>query len=111
MRSDRERLLDILDAITKIEKYSARGRDEFERNELIQTWVVHQLQIIGEAASKISEAMQSAHSEILWANIVAMRNIIVHEYFGIDQDEVWSTIEHDVPDLKRRVQHILSKTE
>lgn len=45
MRSDRERFEDILDAISKVEKYSARGRDAFESDELIQTWIVHQLQI------------------------------------------------------------------
>lgn len=53
MRDDRERLQDILDAITRIEKYAVRGREAFENDELIQTWVVPHLQIIGEAASKI----------------------------------------------------------
>ena len=52
MRDDRERLLDIREAIRPIEKYSSRGRDVFERNELVQTWIVHHLQIIGEAAER-----------------------------------------------------------
>jgi uncharacterized protein with HEPN domain len=107
MRDDRERLEDILDAIARIEKYSARGREAFESDELIQTWVVQHLQIIGEAASRVSDEMQSAHPEIAWANIVAMRNIIVHEYFGVDRDEVWSTVEFDLPTLKRQVKALL----
>lgn len=107
MRDDRARLEDILDAITRIEKYAARGRQAFESDELIQTWVVQHLQIIGEAASRISGEMQSAHPEIAWANIIAMRNIIVHEYFGVDRDEVWSTVEFDLPVLKRQVQTML----
>jgi uncharacterized protein with HEPN domain len=107
MRDDRERLEDILDAIARIEKYAVRGRQVFESDELIQTWVVQHLQIIGEAASRISDEMQSARPEIAWANIVAMRNIIVHEYFGIDHDEVWSTVEFDLPVLKQQVKAIL----
>ena len=50
MRDDRERLLDILEAIERIERYAARGREAFENDELLQTWVVHHVQIIGEAA-------------------------------------------------------------
>ena len=52
MRSDRERLLDVIEAIERIEKYTAQGREAFERDELVQTWVVHHLQIIGEAWSR-----------------------------------------------------------
>ena len=56
MRSDRERLLDIQEAIERIEKYATRGREAFERDELIQTWILHHLQIIGEAARALSPA-------------------------------------------------------
>lgn len=59
MRDDRERLRDILEAIERIERHTAKGRDEFERDELIQTWVVHHIQIIGEAARKLSEEVRS----------------------------------------------------
>jgi len=107
VRSDHERLLDILDAIAQIEKYSVRGRQVFDGDELIQTWIVRHLQNIGEAASKISDATRSAHPKVAWANIVAMRNIIVHEYFGIDRDEVWSTVEFDLPVLKRQIEAML----
>ncbi|MBI5301215.1 MAG: DUF86 domain-containing protein [Chloroflexi bacterium] len=107
MRDDRERLEDILEAIAHVEKYAAQGRQAFEQDELIQTWIVHHLQIIGEAASRVSDEAQSRHPEISWANIVAMRNIIVHEYFGIDHDEVWSTVEFDLPVLKRQVEAML----
>ena len=54
MRGDRERLLDILEATERIEKYAGQGRDVFERNELIQTWMVQHLQMIGEAARSLS---------------------------------------------------------
>jgi uncharacterized protein with HEPN domain len=54
MRDDRERLLDILEAIERIEKYTAKGREVFEEDELIQTWVIHHLEVIGEATRSLS---------------------------------------------------------
>lgn len=84
MRDDRERLRDILDAIFNIERYP---RDK-EDSELIESWVLRHLQNIGEAASKLSTALQTAHPEIPWAEMIAMRNILVHDYFGIDANEV-----------------------
>lgn len=109
MKDDRERLLDILEAIEQIERYAIRGRTAFEREELLQTWVVFHLQIIGEAARKISEDLRTAHSEIPWPQIIAMRNVLVHDYFKVDIEEVWATVESDLPDLKRKIQVILDK--
>ena len=107
MRDDRSRLLDVIEAIERIERYAARGRKAFETDELLQTWVVHHIQIIGEAVRKLSDALRSAHPEIPWAQIIAMRNIVVHDYFGVDTDEVWAAVERDLPDLKRKIQAIL----
>jgi uncharacterized protein with HEPN domain len=59
MRKDRDRLLDIEEAIGKIERYASRGKAEFMDNELIQTWVLFQLQVIGEAARSLSEALSA----------------------------------------------------
>ncbi len=107
MKDDRERLRDILEAIDRIERHAAQGRHAFERDELLQTWSVHHLQIIGEAARKLSESFRKAHPEVAWAQIIAMRNILVHDYFHVDQDEVWSAIERDLPVLKHSIATIL----
>lgn len=64
MRDDRERLLDIQEAIERIEKYATRGRDAFEHDELIQTWILHNLQILGEAARAISAVLKQQHPEV-----------------------------------------------
>jgi len=103
MRDDREWLLDILDAIEKIEKYSSRGRQAFEEDELIQNWMLHQLQIIGEALRCISNDFRREHSDIPWKEIIGMRNILVHRYFDLDEDLVWKAIMRDLPDLKEKV--------
>ena len=83
-----------------------KGREAFGTDELIQTWVVHHLEIIGQAASRLGTELRTRHPEVPWAQIVAMRNLIVHEYFGIDLDEVWQVVERDLPELKQRLNEI-----
>ncbi|MBI5816374.1 MAG: DUF86 domain-containing protein [Nitrospinae bacterium] len=109
MRDPRERLMDILEAVAAIEKYAARGREVFARDELVQTWIVHNLQIIGEAAANLGIAFHDSHPSVPWAPIVAMRNILVHEYFGIDANEVWRAVEKDLPVLKKAIGEILQE--
>jgi len=107
MRDERERLRDILEAIAQVEKYAARGRAAFEHDELVQTWTLHHLQIIGEAARGLSDTLKANHPEVVWPEIIAMRNILVHDYFGVDMNEVWSVVERDLPGLKIKVEAIL----
>lgn len=107
MRSDRERLLDIGEAIADIERYAEKGRETFLREELIQVWVTHHIQIIGEAAARLSQPLRERYRDVLWADIISMRNVLVHNYFGIDIEEIWATITTDIPDLKARIEAIL----
>ncbi|MBF0502906.1 MAG: DUF86 domain-containing protein [Candidatus Riflebacteria bacterium] len=107
MRSDHDRLLDILEAVNKIEKYSQKGRDYFQREELVQVWIIHFLQIIGEASSGLSKDFLKDHPEIAWREIIAMRNILVHAYFSLDLDEIWNAIESDLPIMQKKILEIL----
>ena len=109
MRSDRDRLLDIVEAIERIERHTNCGREAFASDELVQTWVIHHIQIIGEAARTVSETLRAAHPEIPWRQIVAMRHILVHTYFGVKADEVWVAVETDLPDLKKKVKVVLEQ--
>jgi uncharacterized protein with HEPN domain len=108
MRDDRERLLDILEAIERTEKYAERGRSAFEREELVQVWILHHLQIIGEAARSLDDSIMAESPEIPWKQIIGMRNILVHHYFEIDTQIVWSVVENDLPVLKQKIQALLS---
>jgi uncharacterized protein with HEPN domain len=110
VRDDRIRLGDVLEAIERIEKYTSTGRDAISRDELVQTWVVHHLMIIGEACRALSPEFRAAHSEEVWAQAAGLRNVIVHQYFGIDLEIVLGVIERNLPDLKGLVQKILSTT-
>jgi uncharacterized protein with HEPN domain len=109
MRDPLERLRDIHEAIARIEKYTQQDRTSFDQNELVQTWVIHHLEIIGEAARAIPQEYRQAHPDIPWGQISGMRNILIHMYFGIDRDIVWAVVEHDLPHLKSSVQEILTE--
>lgn len=108
MRDDRARLQDILEAIEHIEKYAVRGRAAFEQDELVQTWIVHYILILGEAASGLSPGFRASHPEKIWAEAIGRRNVLIHHYFGIELDLVWRVVEHDLPVLKEMVQEILA---
>jgi uncharacterized protein with HEPN domain len=107
VRDDRERLEDNLEAAERIERYSSRGRQAFDEDELIQNWMVQNLQVIGEAARALSPTVRDSNPELAWSDIIGMRTVLVHHYFEIDIAIVWSAVTKDVPILKRRVQAIL----
>jgi uncharacterized protein with HEPN domain len=111
MRDTNERLRDIQEAIAQIMKYTSSGRETFDQNELIQGWVILHLQNIGEAIRTIPPDFKNDHPEIPWAQISRMRNILVHIYFGINRDRVWSVVENDLPNLKTSVDTILNTGE
>lgn len=103
--------MDIAEAIERIEKYASKGREAFEDDELIQNWILHHLQVIGEAARAISEELKDEHDEMPWRQIVGMRHILVHRYFEVDIDLIWSVVEDDVPVLKQQIDLILKEPE
>jgi uncharacterized protein with HEPN domain len=109
LRDDRERLRDIDEAIEKIEKYVSIGYQAFIEDERTQVWIIHHLQVIGEASNHLSDELTEQNPDIPWADIVGLRNILVHQYFGIDLRQVWETAELDMPILKAKVREILQE--
>ena len=107
MRIIEERFLDMMEAIQRIEKYAGRGRQAFVADELIQTYIVHNLQILGEAVAKIPTEQQREYPELPWPKMVGMRNVLVHNYFNIDLDIVWQVVESELPALKEKIGRIL----
>jgi hypothetical protein len=71
MNGDKDRLADILEGIARVEKYAFSGKEAFLRDELIQTWIVHNIQIVGEVAGKLSRDFRTLHSEVPWPQIAA----------------------------------------
>jgi uncharacterized protein with HEPN domain len=111
VRDDRERLRDILDAIDRVEQYTRLDRRVFDSSEIVQTAVIYQLQVIGEAANQVSRGVRREMPDLSWTKIIGMRNILVHRYFGVDLDAVWTAVEIGLPPLKRGVQALLRDLE
>lgn len=107
MRDDRTRLQDMLDAIAAIQRHTSHGRTAYENNELVRVWVLHHMQIIGEAAGRLDPAGAAARSLPL-RGIVGMRNVLVHGYFQIDDDLVWTVVEQELDPLEARLRGLLA---
>lgn len=109
MRRDSARIDDIEKAIDAIERYALRGRGEFFRDELIQTWMLHHLEIIGEALRSMTVEFQARFGTHLdWSGWVGLRTILAHHYFRVDPELVWGTVERGVPALKESIAKIRS---
>ena len=98
-----------MDMLEAIERYATQGREAFDENELLQSWMVRHLEILGEAVRGLSPEFTSQHAEIAWSDIIGMRNILIHRYFEIDGDAVWNAVEHSLPALKTRVVALLAE--
>lgn len=103
-RSWQFRIDDIVEAIGKIERYTHRMDYESWRNdEKTIDAVVKNLEVIGEAASHLPVEIQEKFSDLPWSMMKKMRNILAHEYFGIDLEIIWNTIQKDLPILKKKL--------
>ncbi len=101
-------LTHILEAIEKIEKYTRNiSFPKFLKDSEKQDAVVRNLEIIGEAASKIPYKLRSQYPNIEWRDVIDMRNRLIHEYFGVDLEIVWDVIKRELPFLKRKLKKIL----
>jgi uncharacterized protein with HEPN domain len=109
MRNDRERLLDMLEAIHKIEQYAHDETFSPPNEDLIEIWMIHHLQIIGEAASRVSNELRAQHPEVAWGGMIGMRHVLVHGYFETDKELVWKVVEQDIPHLKSQIERILAE--
>jgi uncharacterized protein with HEPN domain len=101
----------MFEAIEHIERYASQGRDTFERDELIQNWIVRHLQIIGEAARATPQEVRERATNVPWSKIIGMRHILVHDYFQIDTDIVWDVVEQDLAGLKQALRGLLDELE
>lgn len=108
MDKDKIRLQHILDAITEIENYvDDQTKEEFLKDGKTQNAVVHQLEIIGEAAKNVSQKLQLQTPQIPWVRLGDTRNRLIHEYFSVDMDIVWEILEKDLPSLKTQIKKTL----
>jgi uncharacterized protein with HEPN domain len=110
MRREELRLRDILEAADAILGFiEGKTRDDFLQNDALRSGVLFKLAIIGEAAARIAAGFREEHPEVEWADIIAFRNVVVHEYFALRWPTIWDTATEDVPALRRKIAEILSR--
>jgi uncharacterized protein with HEPN domain len=101
MKADRAYIHHIAECIRRIEENTSKGREEFMLSHTLQDAVLRNLQTMSEATQRLSEAAKTEYPEIEWPRIAAFRNVLVHNYLGIDLEIVWGISQKDVPELKR----------
>ncbi|GIV71406.1 HepT-like ribonuclease domain-containing protein [Caldilinea sp.] len=112
MRPERLYLIDILQAAEAIERFlKGIGESDFMQDELRQSAVLQKLIVVGEAAARLPKGFTERHPEIPWPDIVAFRNIAVHEYFAVDWRIVWVTATQDVPLLREQMTRLLDEVD
>ena len=91
----------MLECIGRIERYVDNDRARFMQSEIVQDAVVRNLQTLAESSQRLSEVAKGSQPEIDWRAIAGFRNILVHDYLGLDLDTIWLVIEQDLPQLKK----------
>jgi len=109
MKDDAVYLRHILECIRRIEEDTAAGREAFLASHTFQDAVLRNLQTLAESTQQLSDAAKSKRPEMDWRRIAAFRNVLVHNYLGIDLETVWKVVQNDIPDLKRAVTAMLEK--
>ena len=108
-RDERLYLADINDAIDRVLRYTAAGREAFFADPMAQDAVVRNIEIMGEATRGVSEALKKAHPEVPWRDISDMRNKVIHDYFRVDLAVVWDVVDKDLLPLKKQIEALLEQ--
>lgn len=111
-KDDVTRLHHMLDAAREATTFTIdKARSDLHADRVLTLALVKLIEVIGEAAGKISKVSQSQYSEIPWPSIISMRNRLIHAYFDIDVDRVWDTVKDDLPPLINVLEKVLAENE
>ena len=108
MKDDRLFLVHISECISRIERYTLGGKSAFLADTLVQDAVIRNLQVLAESCMRLSAALKTAYPETDWQGIAGFRNILVHDYLGINRVRVWEIVTQHTPALKTEVQRMLN---
>ena len=109
MKDDRLCLMHIQECITRIQQYTAAGHEVFAADTKTQDAVLRNLHTLAESTQRLSAPLKARHPEVEWAAIAGFRNVLVHDYLGINLNRVWEIVENDLPDLKPHVAAMLAE--
>lgn len=111
MNRDKIYLRHILDAIGKVNQYVSVGYEEFMAQSHWQDATMRQLEIIGEATKRLSDEIRVQHAEVPWRRIAGLRDVLTHDYMGVDLEAVWQVTQRNVPELEEKIRGILAGLE
>ena len=103
MKDDAVYLRHIQECIRRIEENVKEGRERFMSSHTLQDAVVRNLQTMAESTQRLSDDLKEAHPEVEWYRIAAFRNVLVHDYLGIDIERIWEITQRDIPELKQAI--------
>jgi len=109
VKDDRVYLEYILDCIRRIEDYTKGEKNHFIESTLVQDAVIRNLQTMAESTQRLSNELKSFHPEVDWNAISGFRNILVHDYLGLDLERLWGVVERRLPLLKAEIERILEE--
>ncbi len=104
-------LAHILECVQKIERFTAGDQRRFLQEALVHDAVLRNLEIIGEAAKRLDDSYRRAHPEIPWRSMAALRDVLIHQYEGVDLERVWAIVQHELPALKQAISGLLPPLE
>ena len=107
MKDDRLDLIHIGECLDRIERYTAGEEADYKNSTLVQDAVIRNLQILAESSQRISDPLKASYPDVRWRDIAGFRNVLVHQYLGVDLDYIWRVVEDDLPELNKRVRAIL----
>jgi uncharacterized protein with HEPN domain len=110
MRDNTIYLRHILECIRRIEVNVAGGREQFLASHTLQDAVLRNLQTMTESTQRLSNTLKAAYPDVEWRRIIAFRNVLVHDYLGIDLERIWEIIQRDVPSFKRAIAAMLEQS-
>lgn len=108
MKDDGVYLKHVLRCIARIEEYTSGGRESFFSSHLIQDGVIRNLQTLAESSLRLSESIKESYADVDWKGLAGFRNVLVHDYLGVDLVLVYRAVEQDVPRLKRACERALA---
>jgi len=110
MRTDTVYLHHILDCIQAIEQYTRDEKDVFMSSRLVQDAVIRNLEVIGEATKRVSSELKTKNPHIPWREMAGMRDVLIHDYLGVDLAIVWNVVHRELPSVKEMIRQTLEQT-
>jgi uncharacterized protein with HEPN domain len=109
VKDDRVYLIHICECIERIEHYTEGGAEVFFSDTKTQDAVLRNLHTLSESTQRLSQTLKASHPEVDWRGISGFRNILVHDYLGVNLVRVWEVIKRDLPDLKVKILGIMKE--